>query len=107
MTISIISFIWGYSNESYLWQDMGFCGTLMNGYYMIIYVILFRPLSASTKYAGVLSAGYGMFGTFATLIVNEAGGFLFVVHQMLPFVCFVLPFNLILTAVNSIDLFCC
>jgi hypothetical protein len=73
-------------------------------FYMIVYVILFRPLSQSTAYAGVLSAGYGMFCTLSTLLVNEAGGFMFVVNQMWPFLFFVLPFNIILTIVSVIDL---
>jgi hypothetical protein len=53
-----------------LWLDLGFFGAISNQFYMIVFTVLYRPLTDMTANAAAILGVYTISSTFATLLIT-------------------------------------
>jgi len=87
-------------------QDIGFAAMSMNVSLIINSTLLYRPLTESTRNAGVITSVYSFAGLLAALLIDELGGFLFNSSKILPFLALSLPFNSVFLVILAIHAFC-
>jgi hypothetical protein len=78
----------------------------LNQQYLINSTLLFRSLTESTKNAGLIISCYSFAALISALMIDELGGYLFNIHQILPFVTMLLPANAIFLVILAIHAFC-
>ena len=70
LVLSFTSFVIGYSTHNNLWLDLGFFGAISNQFYMIVFTVLYRPLTDMTANAAAILGVYTISSTFATLLIT-------------------------------------